>query len=162
MSGYFNLDSNEAFLAGLLHNIGRIGLLKQISNHYNMPDEIDVEYHQSIFNNILPKFETKAAKKICEYWKLEDKIIRAITGHSELENINRSLIPQDYIRLTALVNLAVYLSRILGYGDSVQRPDVFNTLAAKILGFKEDNKTKNLLVDIKYAFETTGEEDTSK
>ncbi len=31
----FSIDANEAFLAGLLHNIGKIGLLKQISKHYD-------------------------------------------------------------------------------------------------------------------------------
>ena len=161
LSHHFGVDHNEAFLAGLLHNIGRIGLLKQISNHYNLPDDLDMEYHQSIFNNIIPHFEQKAAQKIAEYWKLEDRVIRAIICHRNLERMDRSLIHSDVIILIALVNLSVYISRILGFGDSLEEADLFGQTSAKILGFFKTEKNMKLLYMIKDSFnepETQSEE----
>ena len=157
LSHKFGLDHNEAFLAGLLHNIGKIGLLKQICNHYNLPAEVDVEYHQSIFNNIIPVFEVKAAQKIADYWKLEERVTKAITCHQNLAKMDRSMIHSDVIKLISLVNLAVYISRILGYGDSIEKPDLFGQLSAKILCFHNTIKNQELLHLIKESFDENTE-----
>lgn len=157
LSHNFGIDHNEAFLAGLLHNIGKIGLLKQISNHYNLPDDVDAEYHQSIFNNIIPEFEVNAAKNIAKYWKLDERVIKAITCHQNLERMDRSMIHSDVIKLISLVNLAVYISRILGFGDSIEKPELFNQVSTKILGFHNTSKNQKLLHLLKESFEAQPE-----
>ncbi|MCM8537612.1 MAG: HDOD domain-containing protein [Lentisphaeraceae bacterium] len=157
----FGIDQNEAFLAGLLHNIGKIGLLKQISNHYNLPKDIDVEYHQSLFDNILPHFENNAAKRIGQYWKLENKIIAAITQHSSLDKMNRSCLDLKDLKLISLVNLAVYLSRILGYGNSITQTNLFELTSAKILNLKDDENGHRMLMNIYDSFQENEEAETT-
>jgi HD-like signal output (HDOD) protein len=153
MSPFFQVDSNEAFLAGLLHNIGKIGLLKQISKHYNLPEDLDVEYHQSLFNNILPAFESRAAQQICQYWKLEHKIVETIRLHESLDSMDRSAIIPENLKLIALVNLAVYLSRILGYGNSLKTTDVFGLVSAQILKFHDNEQSRQLLQKVHGSFQ---------
>lgn len=67
--------------------------------------------------------------------------------------MERSLIHSDVIKLTTLVKLSVYLSRILGYGESLKDSDVFGQLSAKILGFNRSEKYMKLLYFIKDPFD---------
>ena len=145
-------DPNEAFLAGLLHNIGKIGLLKQISNHYNVPEDLDMEYHQSIFRSILPKFSGKAGKIIGDYWRLDKRIVRVMSHHNKLNNLVKAGINRDDLKIVALVNLSVYIGRILGFGMSLEKADLFNQASAQILNFHDNDANRKLLWDIYMSF----------
>ena len=145
-------DANEAFLAGLLHNVGKIGLLKQISRHYNLPDDLNVEYHQSIFRGILPKFAGKAGKKIGEYWKLDKRIVRVMSHHNKLKTLVKAGVNRDDLKIVALVNMSVYISRILGFGMSLEKADLFNQTSAQILNFHDNAANRQLLMDLFEAF----------
>lgn len=149
-------DSNEAFLAGLLHNVGKIGLLKQISKHYNLPDDLEIEYHQSIFRSILPKFAGRAGKKIGEYWKLDKRIIRVMSHHNKLEELVSAGINRDDLKIVALVNLSIYIARILGFGMSLEKADLFNQTSAQILNFHDNPTSRRLLMEL---FETFSEKE---
>ena len=141
-------DANEAFMAGLLHNIGKLGLLQQISKHYELPEDIDVRHHQSLFKNIFPMFYQEAGKVIARYWKLDEGISIAISSHNKLEELHQINLEGPSLKLSALINLSVYLARILGYGEEVQEPDVFEQRACKILRFKETPENIRLLASI--------------
>lgn len=145
-------DQNEAFLAGLLHNIGKIGLLKQISKHYNVPEDLDMEYHQSIFRSILPDFAGKAGEKIGQYWKLSKRITRVLSHYNKLNVLVKAGINRDDLKIVALVNLSVYIARILGFGMSLKEADLFNTHAAQILNFHDTPANRQLLMDIFLSF----------
>ena len=145
-------DSNEAFLAGLLHNVGKIGLLKQISKHYNLPEDLDMEYHQSIFRSILPKFSGKAGKIIGDYWKLDKKITRVMSHHNQLEKLVAAGINRDDLKIVALVNLSVYISRLLGFGMSLKEADLFGQLSAQILNFHDTPANRKLLMELYESF----------
>jgi HD-like signal output (HDOD) protein len=149
----FSIDANEAFLAGLLHNIGKIGLLKQISNHYNVPDDLDIEYHQSLFKSILPVFAARAAEKIGQYWKLDKRIIQAISKHSELNSLIREGFRIEDVKLIALVNLSIYIARILGFGESLSNgADIFGQVSSKVLGMSDTPAYRLLLKNLSKAF----------
>ena len=152
LSPVFGLDSDEAFLAGLLHNIGKVGLLKQISKHYHVPEDLDMEYHQSLFKNILPVFADKAGRKIGEYWKLEPKIIRAISHHAKLQELINAGISANDLKLVALVNLSSYMARILGFGASVENCDLFGLKACEILNFEDTPSNRRVLRALYNAF----------
>ena len=142
-------DGNEAFLAGLLHNIGKLGLLKQIANFYEVPEELDMEYHQSLFANIFPMFYQEAGGIIGKYWKLDDRIIQSISHHNKLEELVENGVGGLDLKIAALVNLAVYMSRIMGFGDSITEDcDLFGQNSCLILGIKDNPGTRKLLNDI--------------
>ncbi|NQZ58717.1 MAG: HDOD domain-containing protein [Lentisphaeraceae bacterium] len=148
LAAKFYSDSNEAFMAGLLHNIGKLGLLQQISKHYELPEDIDVEQHKNLFNNIFPTFYQEAGKVIARYWKLDERITIAISSHNKLDELHQINLEGPSLKLAALINLSVYLARILGYGEDVKQADVFAQRASKILKFKESPETHRLLASI--------------
>ena len=142
-------DGNEAFLAGLLHNIGKLGLLKQIANFYEVPDDLDMEYHQSLFGNIFPMFYQEAGEIIGRYWKLEDKIIQSISHHNKLDELIENEVEGQDLKIAALVNISVYMARILGFGDNIKEDcDLFGQQSAEILGLKDSQGIRKLLDDI--------------
>jgi len=145
-------DSNEAFLAGLLHNVGKIGLLKQISKHYNLPDDLDMEYHQSIFRSILPKFSSQAGKIIGDYWRLDKRIVRVMSHHNRLPELVKAGTNRDDLKIVALVNLSVYIGRLLGFGMSLNKADLFGQQSSQILNFHDTPANRELLMDLYAAF----------
>lgn len=142
-------DGNEAFLAGLLHNVGKLGLLKQIANFYEVPEDLDMEYHQSLFANIFPMFYQEAGEIIGKYWKLDNKIIQSISHHNKLEVLVENEVDGPDLKIAALVNIAVYMSRIMGFGDSaITETDLFGQQSAEIIGLKDNPNTRKLLNEI--------------
>lgn len=142
-------DGNEAFLAGLLHNIGKLGLLKQIANFYDVPEDLDMEYHQSLFANIFPIFYQEAGEIIGKYWKLEDKIIQSISHHNKIDVLIENKVEGQDLRIAALVNISVYIARIIGFGDSaLETADLFGQQSAEIIGLKDNPNTRKLLDEI--------------
>jgi len=143
-----NCDANEAFLAGLLHNIGKLGLLKQLSQHYDLPPDLDIDHHQALFKNILPIFYQQAGKAIGQYWKLEEKIITCISSHNKLPDLVRMEVDEADLKLAALINFSLYLARILGYGEALKEVDIFALESASILNLEQNNKSYSLLKKI--------------
>lgn len=142
-------DGNEAFLAGLLHNIGKLGLLKQIANFYEVPEDLDMEYHQSLFSNIFPMFYQEAGGIIGKYWKLEEKIVQAISHHNKLDELIENKVSGVDLKIAALVNISVYMAKIIGFGDStISEPDLFGQASAEIVGLKDSPGTRKLLNEI--------------
>jgi len=142
-------DGNEAFLAGLLHNIGKLGLLKQIANFYEVPEDLDMEYHQSLFSNIFPMFYQEAGEIIGRYWKLEDKIIQSISHHNKIDILIENEVEGLDLKIAALVNISVYMAKLIGFGDStISEPDLFGQQSAEILGLKDSPNTRKLLNEI--------------
>jgi len=142
-------DGNEAFLAGLLHNIGKLGLLKQIANFYEIPEDLDMEYHQSLFANIFPDFYQEAGEIIGRYWKLDDKIIQSISHHNKLDVLIENKVSGEELKIAALVNIAVYMSRIIGFGDCLtEECDLFGQKSSEIIGLKDSPSTRKLLNEI--------------
>ncbi|MCM8543183.1 MAG: HDOD domain-containing protein [Lentisphaeraceae bacterium] len=142
-------DGNEAFLAGLLHNIGKLGLLKQIANFYDVPEDLDMEYHQSLFANIFPMFYQEAGEIIGKYWKLDQKIIQSISHHNKLDVLIENEVEGQDLKIAALVNIAVYMSKIMGFGDSViTEADLFGQPSSEIIGLSDNASTRKLLNEI--------------
>lgn len=149
MGEKFYGDGNEAFLAGLLHNIGKLGLLKQIANFYEVPEDLDMEYHQSLFANIFPMFYQEAGEIIGKYWKLEEHIIQSISHHNKLEELIENKVEGQELKIAALVNISVYMAKIMGFGDSaVNEADLFGQQAAEIIGLSDNASTRKLLNEI--------------
>ena len=142
-------DANEAFLVGLLHNVGKLGLLNQISKLYEIPKDMDVEYHQSLFKNIFSVFYPQAGEIIGKYWKLDERVTHAIGFHLNLNSLIKKEVEEDELKLAALVNLSSYIARIIGFGNSItEECDLFGQQASDILDFKDSPTNRRLLNEI--------------
>lgn len=145
-------DANEAFLVGLLHNVGKLGLLNQISKLYEIPKDMDAEYHQSLFKNIFSVFYPQAGEIIGKYWKLDERVTHAIGFHLNLNSLIKKEVEEDELKLAAIVNLSSYIARIIGFGDSItEECDLFGQQACDILDFKDSPANRNLLNKIHVA-----------
>ena len=92
---------------GTLHNIGKL-IPKTDFYSSQMPDDLDVEHHQSLFKNIFPIFHNEAGKIIAKFWKLDKTVEVSISQQPQKRYMD---CPADSLRLASLVNLAQYISR---------------------------------------------------
>ena len=134
LSTRFNLDPNHAFLAGLLHDIGKLALLKQISIHCDIPEDIGIPYHQSLFDSIVKDVHESAGNMIAEHWELEEDVRVGIANHHHLQALSGN--HKKYLHLAALINLSDTMARMLGKGMPIKKTDLFKTKAARVVGLQ--------------------------
>jgi putative nucleotidyltransferase with HDIG domain len=110
----------EAFLAGLLHDIGKMGLLATVPEEYvevikkaSKGDRTLLEYEQQV----LSVTHTEIGKWISERWDLPEKFRTAIWRHHQAPSA-RPIRSGDACTLESLVNLGDYLARRARVGDS--------------------------------------------
>lgn len=132
--------ADDSFLSGILHDIGKLILLKKyISDSVRIPEEvsgkIEIETHSFGFNH------AEAGAFLLGIWGLPDEVVKATAYHHDP---NES---QDFGKSPLL---AVYLSNILTQAD---RGAVEGFL--KILGTNDDKKIKEFLarrLDFDFAY----------
>jgi putative nucleotidyltransferase with HDIG domain len=116
----FEQDGEDAFLAGILHDIGMIAEMqvesmsfsKLCSSYMSGPGEI-IEYE----NSILGTNHTKVGTAICKDWNLDKGVMDAIRNH---HNKKREY-PLD--SLTAILQIADYISCRLKYSMIKEKYD---------------------------------------
>ena len=104
------------FIAGLLHDIGKIPLNGRFSDEYRLAMEISNREHQSLFiseKQILGIDHTLAGSLIAKNWKLGTEIIDTISFHHSPETYNGE---QKDILYTII--LANYFAKRSGIGFS--------------------------------------------
>ena len=143
--------SEEAYTAGLLHSIGKLGtsllIFKDGKNDFSAIDP-----------NVLDKNSGKIAEIILTKWNIPDKIVKAATDFD-----NPSTGSSDHPMLTAIIHVACGLSHLLGIGfgekigiDNISRnalsqiglpdgpepilPDIFKELSSAGLIDRIENK----------------------
>ena len=110
----------EALLAGLLHDIGKMGLLATVPEDYvevikkaSKGDRTLLEYEQQV----LSVTHTEIGKWISERWNLPARFRTAIWRHHQAPSA-RPLRAGEACTLESLVNLGDYLARRARVGDS--------------------------------------------
>jgi putative nucleotidyltransferase with HDIG domain len=144
---------DEAFLAGLLHDIGKLGILRALNETYELPEEIDFEMTEEVFDDIFPGLHERAGGFLAKNWKIDNEVIFAIERHHDF--LERDFNPEDQAhRLSALVNLSDSIARILGRGRSIGQVNIFEEPAAEALSLIRDYDTMKFLDTIPMMLET--------
>jgi putative nucleotidyltransferase with HDIG domain len=140
-------NPDEAFLAGLLHDIGKLGILRALNETYELPEEIDFELTEEVFDDIFPGLHERAGGFLAKNWKIDNEVIFSIEHHHDL--MEQDFDPEDQAhRLSALVNLSDTIARILGRGRGIAKVDVFEEPSAEALSIIKDYDTIKYLENI--------------
>ena len=142
LSTRVKVDPNSAFLAGTLHDIGKLALLKHVASHYKLPHDPSIVPHESLFAEIFSEIHEEAGRVVCQRWGLEPDIQAAIGFHHFFKPLAQGAESKRYLHLAALVNLADIIVRILGKGMPHPPCDLFKTLPAKVIGLEYTDTTK--------------------
>lgn len=137
-------DPEEAYIAGLLHDIGKIitetygrvsysDLLSQLDNHEGMLIDIEKKLIGLSHNDI--------GAFVCQQWGLPDNVVLALKLHHE-RFASLPLTSQQQM-LIAMVSLADFVSWLLGVGsakiarNSILQPEVEELIPLKEINIQE-------------------------
>ena len=148
LSPRFKIDANHAFLAGLLHDIGKLALIKQLDMHYDIPSELKPPYHESLFNDIFEEFHEEAGQIICDNWGLEDEVLLAIKYHHNLRALASLQEGKKAMKTAALIQMSDMVVRILGKGMPHEAVDIFKSQSARVAGLQKTDDILKFLNEI--------------
>ena len=112
------LNADEAFLAGLLHEVGKLYILLRANGN----DESLVG--DAGFQSVLAAWHPRLGQAVIEAWELPAELAVAVGGH-----LNASLAAPEPPTMTAVVAVANYLAEL---GDAARSDP---ELHSKIPGF---------------------------
>ena len=129
-------DQEEAFLAGLLHDIGKIATLRAMAVVCELPEKVDYELTQEYFNVIFNVLHEDVGAYISDTWRLGDQIRTAIAHHNDMEFSEEH--DEDAIALTSLVNLSDTMARVAGKGRMIGSVNIFDLQSTQLLGLTKN------------------------
>jgi len=131
-------DPDMAFTAGLLHDIGKLALLREIADNY-ATDAGDDTYTEESLDDILEPLHQSTGALLAEHWRLSDEIRVAISSHYEPPPTDEA---NDVLALIpSLVSFSDTLARLLGKGRHLPPVKIWALPAASHLGIVNDPDT---------------------
>lgn len=134
MTGYPNKE--ELFIAGLLHDIGKIALdyvfPEVFESAVKLTSSLKISFCEAEEKLQIPE-HAAVGMKLLQTWKLPEVIFLTCGGHHSPENFSESL----YSDVISMVHIADFLINLLKYGDSfsyrkpVVEPFTLNTLGIR-------------------------------
>jgi len=148
LAGLYHPDANTAFVAGLLHDVGKIAVLLDIAERYKLPATKGAGLRESCFDEILPVMHEKAGGILAVHWNLSDEIRLAIEHHHDLYRLDLRKVGEQVLTLAAIINVSDAAARLLGRGRPLVTADFFALPGCRVLGWREDLATFEVLEQI--------------
>lgn len=117
LAGRFGIDPERAFIAGLMHDIGKLVLFEHFGDRYAKLFAIAQRGARPLHHierDVLHIDHAVVGQALCEHWKLSSPLAQAVTGHHDPDA--EALGP-----LPAAVRSANALVKTLGLGESGNR-----------------------------------------
>jgi len=89
-------DQDQAFLAGLIHDIGIVPILIRADNHDDIKDNVE------LLDKLIHSLKTKVGATLLRQWSFEDELI---TAAQDAENWQRDVIKADYCDVVQVAQL---------------------------------------------------------
>jgi len=145
------MDSDRAFLSGLLHNIGKVALLDIIGKTVKS----GMDRSRSLIGRVYHLHHEEVGRAMAEKWKLPQEVASVAGCHHDFIN------NEDFPKSAGLVSFAHKIDLFLSLGSRVDYMNLKTAEEVEYLGLNHNTCT-NLLQDcIAEFFNETGQEDTT-
>jgi HD-like signal output (HDOD) protein len=126
------LNSDEAFLAGLLHELGKLYILMHAK------ENVDLLASDPGFQSVLAAWHPRLGRAVMEAWELSPELAAAVGDHESC-----SLTAPDPPTMTAVVAVANYL---VEHSDEACGDSQFHSKAPDFGGLSLDKATFDWLI----------------
>ncbi|MCJ8331184.1 MAG: HDOD domain-containing protein [Lentisphaeria bacterium] len=130
-------DPDMATLAGLLHDIGKLAVLKELAEEFNVEDT-GLVFGEESFDEIIQPVYAQVGYSLAQFWNLDKETTNTIRYTNNLHELMDSGYEDD-VYLPALIQLSDYLACRLGKGRYIDEPNLFAQPGCIAMGI-EDNK----------------------
>ncbi len=137
-----------AFLAGLLHDIGKLGILKELSLDPRFCLRLKPDVTEDMFDPIFAGRHEQIGVKLGQQWKMDDLTLSAIERHHNFWEYDFSDEDQLDYHLCLLINLSDTMARILGEGRPIGETNIFLEPATIDLNIEKNISTVEFFADI--------------
>jgi HD-like signal output (HDOD) protein len=97
------VNSDEAMLAGLMHNVGKIYILARANKHADLFND------KGAMDTIMRDWHANVGKAIVENWGFSPQLIEAVGAHEDLERVN-----EGKADLTDVLTVSTMLAAFIG------------------------------------------------
>jgi len=138
-------DPEGAFMAGLLHDVGKLAILQELSESYDLPAGVGTTLSEESFDEIFPGLHEVVGEYLARHWSIGEEISNAIMYHHHFFDASASEKSDLPLALSALINLSDIMARIAGHGRHIDAVDIFAEMSAVELGMVRDTGTIEFL-----------------
>ncbi len=144
-------DPDNAFLAGLMHDIGKLGIVKEISDFYDIP-ATQRDLAENSFGEVIPMLHELAGRFIAKNWNMSEDVSYAIENHHQpnhfLSQEGGDENTEVNKQLATLIHVCDIIARMNGKGNHIGKIEFFELPAVQHLGIVDDDNTKQFLSEI--------------
>lgn len=139
LSRFTRVDKEDAFMIGLLHDIGNVIVLREVQKqqavlHY----KIDI----ATFDHLCAAFHQEMGELVAQAWQLPATLKSLIANHHAYPS------QDDPLRTERLlIHLTYMINAMIGYAPCAEY-DLLNTRAVRDLGLSENPEFEDFLMDL--------------
>lgn len=134
-------DQELAFLAGFMHDIGKLGILHELSEGFDLPKQLPQDLTEEAFTEIFTGLHEQVGVMLAKNWQLAPQVCEAILHHHDFAESEAALSCDVAVALTALTNLSDTMARMLGHGRPISGVDLWSLPACDRLNVMRDDSS---------------------
>ena len=147
-------DSEEVFIAALMHDVGKLVLLEKLPDWYAKIIEEVERNHDSfrrVESRVLRFNHCDVARVLLAGWSFPRKLTDAISRHHRLSSIRNG---DAVISKAQIINLANYMAKNLGVGFSDKRVECLSELKSAQAMQLDDEVIDKLFEELQEQYQT--------
>lgn len=139
LSRQCNGDADTAFLAGLLHDIGKLAICKELAENYTLPSGTAAALDERNLATVFETFHERIGMLVGQLWNLSDEVLACIGYHHHFSDAPADI--DNARKLSALIGFSNRLEHQLSAGQHAGEFDPFSLPECAFLGLSADPAT---------------------